>query len=189
MEKYTFDQEDLSRHGVHFQTWKEGKLFSEIVKKDLERRIESKIRKKVDQKTLEDLYRCATKEESVAWLEQNCSDYRSIVRSEQEELACEMIYFRNEISGLLFDIDSEVLNLTIESLDMSNRSIHCLKYAGIYTVGDILTDWNLALIWNLEESLKREILLTVWEAIEPENLYPEDVLGDEEWFQIEEDTF
>lgn len=36
MNKYEFDQKELERHGIRFETVEEGKLFSDIVRKELE---------------------------------------------------------------------------------------------------------------------------------------------------------
>ena len=58
MNKYEFDQKELERHGIRFETVEEGKLFSDIVRKELEVSVGRDLSKNVDQEDLDDFEQC-----------------------------------------------------------------------------------------------------------------------------------
>ena len=178
MNKYEFDQKELERHGIRFETVEEGKLFSDIVRKELEVSVGRDLSKNVDQEDLDDFEQCETQEESEAWLNKYCPNFRDIVKSRQQEMACQIMEFRDSIEGVIFEVDQNVMSMTVEELDMSARSTNCLKRAGIHTVRDILEFGPLSRIRNLGERCKKEVLLTLWEVIADRNIYQEPMIND-----------
>lgn len=78
MNKYEFDPKELERHGIRFETVEEGKLFSDIVRKELEVSVGRDLSKNVDQEDLDDFEQCETQEESEAWLNKYCPNFRDI---------------------------------------------------------------------------------------------------------------
>lgn len=166
--KYDINLRELNDHGIQFKTYEEAKLFSEILEKELKDRFRSEIHKDLNWKKRDEFDKCAMVDEEclIEWLEGNYPDYRSVLKAEQEKLICEILEFRDEIPGLIFEVTETLLNTAAEDLGISARGIRCLEHAGIKTLADILDHNNQAYIRNLEGWCKKEVLLRVWEAID-----------------------
>jgi DNA-directed RNA polymerase subunit alpha len=72
-------------------------------------------------------------------------------------------------------IPDEKFNMPVEQLDLSVRTMNCLRHAGITTVGDILNrgEKELMLLRNFGQKSKQEIedrLKTIGLSLKPEGL-------------------
>jgi DNA-directed RNA polymerase alpha subunit len=157
------DSKELRTHGLIFETEEEARLFSEVIKSELEVRIGMAIADGIDEQRLEEFSECRTDEESQEWLELNRPDYRDIVASISAKFACELFWYRDRIPGLTIQIDPKIENTSLEDLDLSVRSYNYLKRENLTTVGAILAYGDLRGIRNLGNKCINEINVRISE--------------------------
>lgn len=84
---------ELITHGWIFETREEADLFAAMIIEELEVRIGQAISDQVGFSTIERFDMCANDEEFRMWLEQNCPNYKEIIKEQQRVLENEMLLY------------------------------------------------------------------------------------------------
>ena len=95
------DKREFASIGIRFRTNRETRAFAEIIREELEIRIDTEILSRFSNEKLEEFDRCTTYEECSCWLVKNCPDYGKIVEKKKRELESELIEYRSKIPGLV----------------------------------------------------------------------------------------
>ncbi len=150
-------RKELADNGLSFKTAAEADLFADIITEELEERVGEAITKAVGEEKSREFELCTTQEEEAEWLRKACPGYPEIIIEKEKELNREIMEYRDRIPGVIGNAPTELKNMTIEEMDLSLRSLNCLKRAGLHTVGDLLEYGDLSNMRSLSQSCIEEI--------------------------------
>lgn len=94
------DSKELASIGIAFETDDETHAFAEFIREELEVRIGKEISKHLTDKQLDEFDRCSTQASASRFLDNNCPEFRSIVRQQKDEFENEIIRYKSIISGV-----------------------------------------------------------------------------------------
>lgn len=155
---------DFARLGFTFETPGETELFANVIREELEARVDQAVGRDLTDAQVKEFAFCLDPGESAFWLEKHCPDYREIVLAEQARLEDELLEFRAMIPGAIAVPPPELSGVAVEDLGLSVRSLNCLKQAGLNTVGKIASNGGLSQIPNIRQ--RSEISVKLWELMD-----------------------
>ena len=132
-----FNDRLLEECGVHLENGEDRTALLTCLREDYERRVGRALTDKltVDQKArLQELYR-EDRAGCRRWLVRTVPEGGAILAREAEALRAELRRDRRRVTQV---IGGEELQIPLEDLGLSVRTLNCLRRGGLHTVGDVL---------------------------------------------------
>ena len=147
---------DLNKMGIFFSSEEEGQHFVEIVRKSLEDRLIRSSLRLLTGNEREELASIHSSIERNCYLLKRINGNRLIMKSEQEDLATELLIFRYDIPGAEIWFGADLGNDSVECLAPFRRLTFRMMEQGIYTLRDLVA---------CRKSIKRILRCRVGELI------------------------
>ena len=154
----TINAATLHSIGITFDNDKEESLFVRFVSEELEQRVGARISSLLNPTELKEFDTIADESQAKLWLEEHVPNYNKLTHEEIISFKRMLMRLNRKISTSSKEREP-FRSETIESLNLSAISYHCLKRYGITAVGEIIdllpSEWHQ--IRNLSSSCIKEI--------------------------------
>ncbi|MBR3629336.1 MAG: hypothetical protein IKN55_02550 [Oscillospiraceae bacterium] len=156
-----FTQMDLWMLGIFFPSEEEETMFLEVLNEDFEIRMGYRISARLECETQRELSDSEFEAYIESWVMLNQTEARDLINDCMEEVRQDVLKYRAEIPGILTELPEHLRSLPLDDMNLTVRSYHCLKGAGINTLGEVFDCEDLTAIPYIRKRNVEEILTSL----------------------------